>query len=223
VVERIDTDAVRDLMDRGATVIEVLPKEAYDTEHLPGALSIPLAELTPDAVADLKLDRPTITYCYDYQCDLSARAAHRLETLGFSRVYDYTASKAAWFAAGLPAEGSVADSRRAASAARTAVPTCSPDATVAEVASTIGDHRRVIVVDEDGFVLGVVRREVLDLPAETWIEGLMQPAPPSVRPSVTVDALATSMDDDGRTYVLVTRFDGTLVGLIERSDLYGRH
>jgi CBS domain-containing protein len=68
-----------------------------------------------------------------------------------------------------------------------------------------------------------VRREVLGLPGATRAEAVLQPAPPTVRPAITVSELAESMDKDGRTYVLVSSFDGVLVGLIEREDLYGAH
>jgi rhodanese-related sulfurtransferase/CBS domain-containing protein len=223
VAERIDTEAVRALVDQGAALVEVLPPSAYNAEHLPGAVNIPLPDLTPDAVKDLDPKRPTIVYCYDYQCDLSARGARRLETLGFGEVYDYAASKVAWFSAGLPAEGSVPDSARAGAVARTDVPRCALDTTVGDLAEIIKDHRRAVVVDADGIVLGLVRREALALPDDTRAEAVMQPAPPTVRPAITVDELAESMDKDGRTYVLVSHFDGVLVGLIEREDLYGGH
>jgi rhodanese-related sulfurtransferase len=202
----------------------VLPRSAYDTEHLPGAICIPFDDFTPDALDSLERDRPTITYCYDYQCDLSARAAHRLETLGFSRVYDYTASKAAWLAAGLPAEGTVPNGARAGMIAHKDVPRCGLETTTGELAGLLGDGEpRAVVVDADNIVLGLVRREVLELPAATRIETVMQPAPPTVRPSITADELANSMADDGRSYVLVTHLDGTLIGAIERQDLYGHH
>ena len=51
----------------------------------------------------------------------------------------------------------------------------------------------------------------------------MQPAPPTVRPSITAAELAQSMDKDHRTYVLVSLLDGTLLGIIQREDLYGQH
>jgi rhodanese-related sulfurtransferase len=35
---------------------------------------------------------------------MSPRAAAQLETLGFTKVFDYEAGKADWFAAGLPRE-----------------------------------------------------------------------------------------------------------------------
>jgi rhodanese-related sulfurtransferase/CBS domain-containing protein len=223
VAERIDTDAVRALIDQGAALVEVLPASAYDAEHLPGAVNIPLSDLTPDAVKDLDPKRSTVVYCYDYQCDLSARGARRLETLGFKQVYDYAASKVAWFSAGLPAEGRVPESARAGAVARTDVPRCALDTPVGDLAELMGDHPRAVVVDTDGIVLGLIRHEVLALPNDTRVEAVMQPAPPTVRPPITVDELAESMDKDGRTYVLVTHFDGVLVGLIEREDLYGAH
>ena len=40
---------------------------------------------------------------------MSPRAAARLETLGFTKVYDYEAGKSDWLAAALPSEGSLAD------------------------------------------------------------------------------------------------------------------
>ncbi len=39
---------------------------------------------------------------------MSPRAAWRLESLGFTRVYDYVAGKVDWFAAGFPREGRLA-------------------------------------------------------------------------------------------------------------------
>ena len=44
---------------------------------------------------------------------MSPRAACRLETLGFARVYDYVLGKADWLAHGLPTEGEQADLPRA--------------------------------------------------------------------------------------------------------------
>ncbi len=41
------------LLSEGAQLAEVLPKDEYDDEHLPGALHLPLKSLTPAAVAHL--------------------------------------------------------------------------------------------------------------------------------------------------------------------------
>ena len=63
----IDIDAVRRLHDQGAQLIEVLPREEYDAERLPGAISIPLKMLDRQTTARLDPARPTIVYCWDAQ------------------------------------------------------------------------------------------------------------------------------------------------------------
>ena len=45
---------VRQLVDEGAQLVEVLPRDEYEEQHLPGAIGIPLKELDADAVAVLK-------------------------------------------------------------------------------------------------------------------------------------------------------------------------
>jgi hypothetical protein len=57
---------------------------------------------------------------------MSARAAWRLEELGFTQVYDYVPSKIDWFANGLPREGKAAEIPWAGDLARDDAPTCGP-------------------------------------------------------------------------------------------------
>jgi rhodanese-related sulfurtransferase len=63
---RIEIGELRSLMDRGAQLVEVLPQEEYDEEHLPGALNIPVKELGADTTARLDKRNPVIVYCWDY-------------------------------------------------------------------------------------------------------------------------------------------------------------
>jgi rhodanese-related sulfurtransferase len=63
----VDREDVRRLMAEGAQLLEVLPREEYEDEHLPGAINIPLKELDGQTAAQLARDRPIITYCNDYQ------------------------------------------------------------------------------------------------------------------------------------------------------------
>src|SRR5437773_6189207 len=60
------------------------------------ALNMPLETLTAATTKTLRKDQAVIVYCADYQCDLSARAAWRLESMGFQEVYRYTPGKADW-------------------------------------------------------------------------------------------------------------------------------
>lgn len=65
--EGIDRDRVQELVRSGAQLVEVLPNDEYEDEHLPGAVNIPLKELNADTAAQLDRARPVIVYCYDYQ------------------------------------------------------------------------------------------------------------------------------------------------------------
>jgi rhodanese-related sulfurtransferase len=53
------------LLGKGAQLAEVLPREEYEDEHLPGAISVPLKELTRTTAAVLDRGKPTIVYCWD--------------------------------------------------------------------------------------------------------------------------------------------------------------
>jgi rhodanese-related sulfurtransferase len=61
----IQRDQVRQLIESGAQLVEVLPAEEFEREHLPGARSIPLKTLRRDSVAQLQRDQPIIVYCAD--------------------------------------------------------------------------------------------------------------------------------------------------------------
>jgi rhodanese-related sulfurtransferase len=60
-------DEVRRLLTKGVQLVDVLPAQEYRDLHLPGAINIPLKELTEQATAQLQSDRPLIVYCHDYQ------------------------------------------------------------------------------------------------------------------------------------------------------------
>jgi rhodanese-related sulfurtransferase len=216
----LETDDVKDLVAQGAQLVEVLPRDDYLREHLPGAVSIPLADIA-DARRQLDPDRPVVVYCYDHQCDLSPRAAARLEQLGFTDVVDYPDGKVAWLADGLPAEGYVRDRDRAGGVVRRDVPTLRPDDTIADLAGIDGEWELAVLTSPSRVVLGVVRLEATTAAADIEIATVMQAAPASVRPSITRHELAGSMDRDGQDHVLVTTTAGELIGLVRRGDLDG--
>lgn len=49
----------------GAQVVDVLVAYEYDESHIPGAVSIPLKEFTPEAVSGLSKSDPVVVYCHD--------------------------------------------------------------------------------------------------------------------------------------------------------------
>jgi rhodanese-related sulfurtransferase len=63
----IDRREVQRLVAAGAQLVDVLPAEEYEAEHIAGAISIPLKELDRDTAATLDPSRPVIVYCWDYQ------------------------------------------------------------------------------------------------------------------------------------------------------------
>lgn len=115
--------------------------------------------------------------------------------------------KSDWMAYGLPVEGSegpfLGDRL-------SEVPTCDAGATVADARAAIGDAEAVIIVAAEGLVVGEIDAEALPtLPAEAGILDVMDPVPTTVRPSVTVAALAEA----GGGSRLVTTSAGHLLGL----------
>ena len=63
----IQRDEVCHMVAGGAALIEVLPAEAYEAEHLPGAINIPLPQLDRQTTAAFQRDQPIIVYYYDSQ------------------------------------------------------------------------------------------------------------------------------------------------------------
>lgn len=152
---------------------------------------------------------------------MSPRAALRLERLGFRHVYDYTAGKADWLAAGLPSERGEArgsDGGRAIDAAQH-VPTCQLDDLVADARAKAQklDADHCVVVDGTGVVHGRVRfGDRVDVDDQVVVEEAMELGPTTVRADEPLDALRERMAARDVTSVLVTTPDGCLLGAVTR-------
>jgi len=64
-MREISRQEVQQLMTRGAQVVDVLPAEEYEEDHLPGAIHLPLRRIETQARAVLDPSRPVIVYCWD--------------------------------------------------------------------------------------------------------------------------------------------------------------
>src|SRR5262249_36215240 len=126
---------------------------------------------------------------------MSARAAWRLESLGFTQVFRYTAGKSDWFAAGLPSEGTRASVPRAGDVARRDVPTC-------RLTDRIGDVRGrlpataepvCVVVNEAQVVLGRLRGPALAADPQLTAEAVMESGPTTIRPNELLADLSRRM------------------------------
>jgi rhodanese-related sulfurtransferase len=102
----VNRDEVKQALDDGSAVlVEALPRDYYDKEHLPGAINIPhdqVDELAASLLPDK--DAAVIVYCANGPCANSGIAARRLSELGYTNVADYHLGKEDWFTAGLPLE-----------------------------------------------------------------------------------------------------------------------
>ncbi len=63
--KEIDREGVQALVGQGAQLVEVLPANEYEEDHLPGAINLPLRRLVAEARDVLDRGRPVIVYCWD--------------------------------------------------------------------------------------------------------------------------------------------------------------
>ena len=64
-MEQITYPRLRELLDAGAQLVEVLPEPRYAAAHLPGAINIPLKVLDADSTAQLDKTKALVVYCSD--------------------------------------------------------------------------------------------------------------------------------------------------------------
>jgi CBS domain-containing protein len=151
---------------------------------------------------------------------MSPRAAWRLESLGFTQVFDYVTGKLDWLASGLPTEGKQARIPRAGQVARRDVPAC-------HLTDRLGDVRdRIqragwdvcVVVDGNSVVFGLLQGEAFNDAPESVVAQIMASGPTTIRPHVPVETTAERMRKQGVEHTVVTTLDGRLVGILYRQD-----
>lgn len=81
-MEPITAKELRDRLRDGAVVLDVRPAEEYDAGHLPGAVSIPLADLKK-RLRDLPARREIVAYCRGPYCVYAVEAVDILRRAGF--------------------------------------------------------------------------------------------------------------------------------------------
>lgn len=151
---------------------------------------------------------------------MSPRAAARLETLGFTKVYDYLAGKADWLATALPSKGRSANEPAAGDIVR-------GDDIACHLGDRLGDSvDRVraagkdvcIVIDDHHVVLGRVRGRALDGDPDALIEDVMQSGPSTIRPDTPLETVVKTLRDVGANSTLVTDPGGRLIGTLYLED-----
>ncbi len=151
---------------------------------------------------------------------MSPRAAWRLESLGFTKVYDYVGGKADWFAAGLPREGKLTSIPRAGDVARRDDVTCRPSDRISDVIARVrAAGKETCIVTTDGrVVLGRVRTDRLDGDAQVQVEEVMELGPTTTRADTMLESILERLNARNVDSILVATSDGQLVGTLYRSD-----
>jgi rhodanese-related sulfurtransferase len=84
-------------------VVDARFREAYAREHLPGAVNLPLRDLTEAGTAHLSRHHLYVVYCWDASCRASGKVAARLRSLGF-KVNELHGGLQSWKKQGYPTE-----------------------------------------------------------------------------------------------------------------------
>lgn len=58
-------EVLRLVAEDGAQLVEVLPRDEFDEEHLEGAIHLPLKQLSAESAQVLDRGRPVVVYCWD--------------------------------------------------------------------------------------------------------------------------------------------------------------
>jgi rhodanese-related sulfurtransferase/DNA-binding transcriptional ArsR family regulator len=100
----LEAISIADLVDRlqagQVTLLDVRPPEEYAAGHLPGAINIPLSELT-QRLQELPTNGAVVAYCRGPYCALSHEAAALLQQRGFTALR-LQEGYPEWKAEGLP-------------------------------------------------------------------------------------------------------------------------
>jgi len=65
-------------------VLDTRSKEAYESEHIPGAINIPHRNMTLENTSHLDKEFLYVTYCSGIGCNASTKGALNMVKLGFS-------------------------------------------------------------------------------------------------------------------------------------------
>ncbi len=205
-----------------AQIIEVLPAAEYKKEHLPKAISIPLDTLTPASTKGLRKDQAVIVYGTNYRCDLSARAAWRLESMGFQEVYRYTLGKEDWIASGFETEGSDSNKPRLKQYVKRDMQTCLLRDRMQEIQNRRGSNDFCVVLNDRNIVMGIIEGDAWNANPLSRASEVMNPAPTTYRPDADPKETLKELRKHDIENALVTTSDGELLGVLRLGQKKGQ-
>lgn len=69
--------------DKSVVVIDARTQDAFELEHIPGAVNFPHRAMTAESTAHLDRSKLYVTYCDGIGCNASTKGALKLASLGF--------------------------------------------------------------------------------------------------------------------------------------------
>jgi CBS domain-containing protein len=138
------------------------------------------------------------------------------EELGFDHLYDCTAGKVDWLAAGQPTEGTGSTSARVISTLDATVPTCGLDADTGEAVerAKAAGWPICVVVNDVEVVAGRLRVDSIAGGDHHRAEEAMEPGPVTVRANDELAPTLARMAERHVAVLLVTTPEGILLGAV---------
>jgi rhodanese-related sulfurtransferase len=102
-MQTISKSQLKQLIDQqqDMTLIDVLPKESFQKQHIPGAINIQFKDnsnFLNEVLQHVALkDQRIVVYCLNTQCPLSKDAAQKLEGAGYTNVQAFEEGVEGWF------------------------------------------------------------------------------------------------------------------------------
>lgn len=101
MVRSIDRDELEEKLENDeVTLVNVLKREQFIEEHIPGSINIPLNRLEDRAEEQLDPDEEIVVYCASTSCQASPKAWKLLDRMGYDNVWDYQEGLKGWKEAG---------------------------------------------------------------------------------------------------------------------------
>jgi rhodanese-related sulfurtransferase len=104
-MQHINANNLKSMFERNEDIllVDVLPPDHYSSQHIPGAVNIPLSQndfaSAVERAAQSK-EQKVVVYCANEDRDLSPKAAERLSRSGFENVNDFRGGIEEWKSAG---------------------------------------------------------------------------------------------------------------------------
>lgn len=101
---KVDAPQALELMQAGATFVDVRRSTQYSLAHIPGAINLDVnSALTEQSLAEhATKDQILVFYCSDVGCDRSARASAMAVSWGYTDVIYYAQGWSVWIANDYP-------------------------------------------------------------------------------------------------------------------------